>query len=125
MGTFNNPGFLITNGSLTSFNIGVSGDFDLKAITITTSDLTFQWDSGNSQFEMFGSASTNIDGNGISISLGDEDDPGLIVNSGTVTHINFGITADFDMKGITISPNDLTLEYDLGNTQYEFYGSVA
>lgn len=125
LGSFSNPGFLITNGSLTSFNIGVSGDFDLKAITITTSDLTFQWDSGNSQFEMFGSGSTNIDGNGISISLGDEDDPGLIVNSGTVTHINFGITADFDMKGITISPNDLTLEYDLGNTQYEFYGSVA
>ena len=124
-GTFDNPGFLITNGSLTSFNIGVTGDFDLKAITISTDNLTFQWDSGNSQFEMFGSASTTIDGNDIDISLGDENDPGLIVSSGTVTHINFGVTADFEMKGITISPDALTLEYDSGNSQYEFYGSVA
>ncbi|MEQ9266834.1 MAG: hypothetical protein RLN81_16510 [Balneolaceae bacterium] len=125
LGDESDPGFIITSGSLTHFNIGVTGDFDLKAITITTDELTFQWDSGDSQFEMFGSASTNIDGNDIDISLGDEDDPGLIVSSGTVTHINFGVTAEFDMKGITISPDALTLEYDSGNSQYEFYGSVS
>lgn len=125
LGDESDPGFIITSGSLTHFNIGVTGDFDLKAITITTDELTFQWDSGNTQFEMFGSASTNIDGNDIEISLGDADDPGLIVSSGTVTHINFGVTADFDMKGITISPDALTLEYDSGNSQYEFYGSVS
>lgn len=119
------PGFIITGGSLTHFNVGVTGDFDLKAITITTDELTFQWDSGNTQFEMFGNATTSIDGNDIEISLGDADDPGLILDSNVLTHINFGITADFDMKGITISPDALTLEYDSGNTQFEFYGSVA
>lgn len=125
LGDEDNPGFVIDNGSLSSFNVGVTGTFDLKAITITTNDLTFQWDSANSQFEMFGSASTSIDGNDIDISLGNQDDPGIIVSSGNVTHINFGVTADFDMKGITISPDALTLEYDSGNTQFEFYGSVS
>lgn len=125
LGDESDPGFVITSGSLTHFNIGVTGEFDLKTISITTDELTFQWDSGNTQFEMFGSATTSIDGNDIEISLGDADDPGLILDSNVLTHINFGITADFDMKGITISPDALTLEYDSGNTQFEFYGSVA
>lgn len=119
------PGIAINNGSISSIFMSISGDFTVKTISISPDDLTFRYDSGESTYEMYGSATTTIDGNEIVISMGDGDDPGLILDSNVLTHINFGITADFDMKGITISPDALTLEYDSGNTQFEFYGSVA
>lgn len=119
------PGIAINNGTITSISMSVSGNFDVKGISISPNALTFEYDSGESFFEMYGAATTSIDGNDIVIDLGDADDPGLILDSNVLTHINFGVTADFDMKGITISPDALTLEYDSGNTQFEFYGSVA
>ena len=125
LGDAGSSGFVIDGGSLTSFNIDISGNIDLKGISLTSDGITFDYDSGNAHFEMYGSATTTIDGNSIDLALGDSDDPGVIVDGGSLTHINFGITADFDMKGITISPTDLTLEYDSGNDFYEFYGDLT
>ncbi|MCG8372796.1 MAG: hypothetical protein MI700_04655 [Balneolales bacterium] len=125
LGDSDNPGFVIDGGNLTSFNIEVSGNIDLKGISLTSDGLTFEYDATSVHFEMYGSATTTIDGNSIDLALGDADDPGVIVDGGSLTHINFGITADFDMKGITISPTDLTLEYDSGNDYYEFYGDLT
>ena len=118
------PGFVINGGNLTSFNINISGNIDLKGISLTSDGITFAYDAASVHFEMYGSATTTIDGNSIALALGDAEDPGVIVDGGSLTHINFGITADFDMKGITISPVGLTLEYDSGNAQYEFYGGL-
>lgn len=125
LGDEDDPGFVVESGSLTSFNIAVSGNFDLKAITIEPDGLTFQYDSGSDHFEMYGAATTTIDANSIDISLGDGDTPGIVVDEGSLTSINFGITADFDMKGITISPTDLTLQYDSPNSHYEFFGDLT
>jgi len=124
LGDSENPGFIIDGGNLTSFNIDLSGNIDLKGISLTSDGITFEYDAANVHFEMYGSATTTIDGNSIDLALGNADDPGVIVDGGSLTHINFGITADFDMKGITISPTDLTLEYDSGNDFYEFYGDL-
>ncbi|MBO6523797.1 MAG: hypothetical protein JJ971_08235 [Balneolaceae bacterium] len=125
MGDADNPGVNIENGTISGLSMSVTGSFDIKTISISPEDLTFIYTSDDDQFEMYGDATTTIDGNEIDIALGDEDDPGLILDSGALTHINFGVTADFEMKGITISPDALTLEYDSPNTQFEFYGSVS
>ncbi len=125
LGDDTNPGFVIQNGNLTNFDISVTGNIDLKGLSFTTDALTFIYDSGNDYFEMYGAASTTVDGNGVALSFGDASNPGIIVDGGALTHLNSGITADFTMKGITISPTNLTLEYDSGNTQYEFYGDLT
>lgn len=125
LGDSDDPGVLIENGSLTSFSMGVTGEFDVKTVTVTADDLTFVYSSADDQFEMYGTATTSVDDNDITISLGDSDDPGLILSSGSLTHINFGITADFTMKDITISPSDLTFEYDQTEDYYEFYGDIS
>jgi hypothetical protein len=119
------PGIAINNGSITAIDLTVNGSFEVKSITIAPEDLTFSYSSDDSQYEMYGSATTTIDGNEIALSFGDSDDPGLILNSGSLTHINFGITAEFDMKGITISPSDLTFQYDQTEDYYEFFGDVS
>lgn len=125
LGDSDDPGVLIENGSLTSFSMGITGEFDVKTVTVTADDLTFVYSSTDDQFEMYGSATTSVDDNDITISMGDSDDPGLILSSGSLTHINFGITADFTMKDITISPSDLTFEYDQTEDYYEFYGDIS
>jgi len=125
LGDVNNPGFVINSGNLTNFNISVTGNVDLKGISLSTDALTFEYDSGNAHFEMYGSATTTIDGNAIALALGDAATPGVVIDGGALTSINFGITADFTMKGITITPTNLTLVYDSGNTHYEFYGDLV
>ena len=119
------PGLVITNGTLTSVSLSITETFDLRALSITPTDLTLEYDATDNHFEIYGLATATIDGNAIDLSLGDADDPGVIIKSGLLTHINFGITTDFDMKGITISPTDLTLEYDAIEIYYEFYGDLT
>lgn len=119
------PGISIDNGTVNSIEMSVSGNFDVKTISIAPDDLSFIYSSDDSQFIMYGSATTSVDGNDIDVTLGDEDNPGLILDSGSLTHINFGITADFEMKGITISPSNLTFEYDQTENYFEFYGDVS
>lgn len=120
-----NPGLILQNGVITQLQVSVSADFDLKAISIAPEDLTFKYEADTDLFEMFGSATTTIDENEVSISIGDDENPGIVLDNGTLTNINFGVTADFDMKGITISPDALTFQYDEANTQYEMFGSVS
>ncbi len=119
------PGIAIDNGIITSVSMSVTGSFDIKTITISPDGLTFEYDSTNEYYEMFGSATSSVDGNDITFDFGDSDDPGLILDSGSLTHINFGISTDFEIKGITISPDGLTFEYDQAEDYFEFYGDVS
>lgn len=127
-GTFGNeddPGILIENGSLVSFNLGVNFDFTMKDLTISPNDLTFRYNSTEDFFEMYGDITVTFDGEEADALLGSEENPGFIYSNGQVTHINFGITADFSVKGMGISPDNLTFQYDTAEDFFEMYGDVT
>ncbi|MEO1021900.1 MAG: hypothetical protein AAFW89_05100 [Bacteroidota bacterium] len=125
LGDDENPGFLIQNGNLIRFNIGVTADFSVKGLTISPDGMTFEYDSGSDHFEMFGSVLVKFDGEEIDATFGDADDPGLVIVNGTITHVNFGLTADFEIKSLAVIPDNLTFEYDSGNNHYEMYGNLT
>ena len=124
-GNEDDPGILIENGSLVSFNLGVNFDFTLKDLTISPDDLTFRYNSVEDYFEMYGDITVTFDGEEADAILGTEDNPGFIYSGGQVTHVNFGVTADFSVKGLGVSPDNLTFQYDTAEDFFEMYGDVT
>ncbi len=124
MGDSDDPGILIEDGTITQFSMSITADFDLKAVTVSPSDLTFEYDSSEDYIEMYGDVSITFDDEEMDVSMGDSDDPGLIYESGSITHINFGVTADFEIESLTISPTGLTFEYDTSEDYFEMYGDI-
>lgn len=124
IGDSDDPGIVIEDGTITQFSMSITADFDLKAVTVSPSDLTFEYDSSQDYIEMYGDVSITFDDEEMDVSMGDSDDPGLIYDSGSITHINFGVTADFEISSLTISPTGLTFEYDTSEDYFEMYGDI-
>jgi hypothetical protein len=125
LGDAADPGIEIVNGSVDNINVGVTADFDLKALTFSPKDLTFQWGKDDDRYVIFGEVMITTEGgdtfDGL---LGDESDPGVAISNGSVEHINLGITADFQLSDLTFAPTDLTFEWDKASDHYLIYGDV-
>ncbi|GAB5409510.1 MAG: hypothetical protein BalsKO_18750 [Balneolaceae bacterium] len=125
LGDEDDPGFLIQNGVLTHLNVGISADFEIKGLTVSPDGMTFEYDSMKDYFEMYGSVSVKFDDEEIDATFGDSDDPGLVYEAGSITHVNFGLTADFEIKSLGVIPDNLTFEYDSGDNHFEMYGDLT
>ncbi|MCG8373270.1 MAG: hypothetical protein MI700_07035, partial [Balneolales bacterium] len=125
LGDESDPGLVYESGSVTHVNIGITADFEIEGLSVSPQDLTFVYDSSEDYYEMYGALTVSLDGEEIDALLGDESDPGLVYENGTITHVNFGITADFEIKSLAIIPEDLTFEYDYSEDYYEMYGDIT
>lgn len=124
LGESSNPGLKINNGTITEFNMGVTADFNLKNFEFKPSDLTFQYKTHNSRFEMYGDLDISFDGESVAVNLGTELVPGLIYKNKIVEEINFGVTEDFRLKNLLIKADDLTFFYKKSGDQFEMYGYI-
>ncbi|WP_075340794.1 hypothetical protein [Tenacibaculum agarivorans] len=123
LGDQDNPGIEIKNGNLEKILAGITGEFDLKALTFAPDALTFGWDKATDTFMMYGGASTTLASETVKFSFGDEDNPGVEVKNGNLQKIGLGITADFKISSMKFSPNDLSFAYDFSGNQFSMYGS--
>lgn len=124
LGDEDNPGIEINEGAIHHINIGVTDDFELKSLTIAPDELTFMWDEDEDDYDLYGSLDVEIDEDAITASLGDEDNPGIEIKAGSIDHINIGVTSDFELKSLTIRPDDLTFMWDEAEKNYALYGSI-
>ncbi|MBL4604668.1 MAG: hypothetical protein JKY02_03130, partial [Flavobacteriaceae bacterium] len=119
------PGLVYENGVVEKIDFNVTADITLKGIEISPINFGFNYDKPNDQFKMYGSLQSKIEGNAIDLFLGDPDDPGLIIDGGVIQNIDAHVTADFNFKDITFSPDDLTFVYNATDELYEMYGSLS
>ncbi|GAB5527477.1 MAG: hypothetical protein Roseis2KO_53490 [Roseivirga sp.] len=124
LGAVDSPGIEITDGSLSKINLTVSADFNLKNLSFSPDALTFQWDSTTNNFEMFGGADVSFDSETMTIGLGDADAPGIEINAGTVEKVNLSVSADFNIKDLSFSPDALTFEWDSTTDNFEMFGGA-
>jgi hypothetical protein len=106
------PGIVIVGGHLTQFHAIVNADFQLFGATVKATNLTFEYTAdnghGQSQFEMYGDLSLTIPTENqidttITAHLGTQADPGLVLQNGTLTQINMGVSGRFDVFGLQIA----------------------
>ena len=119
LGDASSPGFEYHSNEVQKIDIGVTADFTMKGIEFNPQGFNFEYDRVGDQFEMFGTIKSKIEGNSIDLSLGDSDDPGLVIRNGIVEDIQMGVTADFNFRDMTFSPDDLTFVYNRSESQYE------
>jgi hypothetical protein len=120
------PGLVIVGGHLTQFHAIFNADIHLFGATIDARNLTFQYSAdygrGQSQFEMYGDLSLTIPTRKkadatITAHLGTQADPGLILQDGTLTQINMGLSGGFDVYGFHI---DVGNHNNLGGANLEW-----
>ncbi len=109
------------NDTITS--VTISQSFSIHGLEIEPDNLTLAYESN--VFSIYGGATVKVGTDAISVSLGSDSDAGIIIDNGSVTHVNFGLTADFSMHDLTFAPDNLTFEYDKVSSQYEMYGSLT
>jgi len=124
LGDESNAGLHYKNNTVEKINFAVSADFDLRGISFTPNTLGFGWDKANNYYEIYGTLDSEIDGNTISLSLGNHNDPGLLIQNGTLEDFNMGVTADFHLKGFEFKPTDLTFQHKHDTSQYKMYGDL-
>ncbi len=124
LGSDSDPGIAVQNDVIQHINMGVTADISLKAMTIKPQDLTFRYDRSSNHFEMFGSADLTVEGHDAGISMGDDDDPGLVFKNNVLEQINMAITEDFTLKGLTIKTNNLGVDWIKGTKHFDFYGDM-
>ncbi len=124
LGNASDPGIVIDNDEVQHINMGITADFSLKTMEFEADGLTFHWDKSSGRFEIFGSTTAKFDGEEVSISLGSDSNPGIAVQNNVIQHINMGVTANINLKAMTIKPDALTFQYDHSSRHFEMFGSA-
>ena len=123
LGTSGDPGFQYYDAAVQVIDISITGDFSLKEISIQPDDLTFIYSKQDDQFEMYGDVTITVVGDSVEAILGDEDDPGMILQNGTIQHVNFGVTTDFSISGLTLDVTDVRIDWTSGGL-FNLYGDA-
>ena len=131
LGTAASPGLTIQGGQLTALNASISGDFSVKnALKVSFRALTFRYDTtGGSQiFDIDGSASVSSgDGklSSISATLGDgKSNHGVEVKNGAIQSFYASLNGTFGLAGVTLSPVNLTVGYNAGQSSLILAGGL-
>ena len=122
---------------LQQFNGYIAGDVSIPLfnLQITSTGLTFQYqaatDSSPSQFELFGTLAitlpTGSDGTVITAALGTQQDPGLILKGGSLTHLNIGLDTnkDFSIFGFKVITHQVHVEWQQADNSYLISGAFG
>jgi hypothetical protein len=127
LGSSGDAGLIIGNGTIDRFSLGFTGEFDIWGLTIEPDDLTFSYDTGEDQFEMWGKLTVKTSGTTLTASMGSESNPGLMANDGGIQQINMGLSGSFSLFSLGIqvpAGNPVTLVYHSTDSQYLISGTV-
>lgn len=121
------PGLSLSDGVLQSFYIGITTSSSLGGLTITTTGLTFSYDTSSQTFEIVsGSVSVtdtnndfNFTGTFGATQSGGTTVPGLVVSNGSLSALNVTITSQFTASALTFDVTNLDFIYNAAENQYE------
>jgi hypothetical protein len=129
-------GLVIQGGTLVELDMAVTGSFTIFGVTLDPQDLTFAYDAALDQFEMSGSLAISTSSQAIgtatgqvfdevTATLGQGGSPGLIVSNGVLQQLDVSINGSFNLFGLTVAPNDLTVDYNAGDSVLQITGGVT
>ncbi|MFM7127801.1 MAG: beta strand repeat-containing protein, partial [bacterium] len=121
------PGLVINNGDLQSFYIGINSNISAAGLVISTTGLTFAYNSAGNTFQIPGgsisvvssSGDFNFNGTfGSTLSNGTSV-PGLVVSNGFLDELNTVVTSKLVAGGLTFALNNLNFYYNSSGNQFE------
>lgn len=126
-GTFTKPGLVLGDGKLKLFEISITDDVKLSGIDLKNQGLTIIY--SESKFELYGNASIEVEGTSIFLVVGTEENPGVIIEDGSLQDIDLKVSTSSDHKfkfgGLEIKSTSLEFEYDASINQYIIFGGAT
>ncbi|CAN5275471.1 hypothetical protein BH11PLA2_BH11PLA2_31310 [soil metagenome] len=122
------------------FNVPLNNSkFEFKKIEVETENVNFGFKQATQSFYFNGAVKisnevTSKDANGneidksfdlASAQLGDETHDGIVINSQGLASVHIIVNANFYLKGLKLSADDLTISYRAATSQLEFSGGVS
>ncbi|QEL17125.1 Calx-beta domain-containing protein [Limnoglobus roseus] len=122
----NNPGLVVTSGSLTSLDMTLTTDLSVAGVAITTKGLRFGYSAANSQYTLAGTATASVAKLGnLGVTFGFGTNPGLVVTNGSLTSLDMTLTTDLSVAGVAITAKGLRFGYSAANSQYTLAGTAT
>jgi uncharacterized repeat protein (TIGR01451 family) len=126
-GTFS-QGLVIQGGQLQRLQAAVSGEIDLLGIQITANNLTVAYVAANGstpqELALFGSVSVSTSFLHFATTLGNEQNPGILVAGGQLQSLDITVDGGFSLFGIDVAANGLTIQYSSAANQLELSGGI-
>lgn len=124
LGDSTTPGCVVENGKIIQFSAGVQGAFILKGLTFNPDPLTLMYNVSDTLYAIYGDAHVAIKTDTIDITVGNVNNPGMVVENGLLQDLNLAITADFSIKGLDLHPKSAALNYSRSNDLFSIYGAL-
>ncbi len=125
LGSSSDPGLIIKDDELESLQMGITADFSLHDLSVVPDHLTLKYNSGRDEYQIFGSLSIELDEEKVSASMGSESDPGVVIEDGKIEQLNISLDSDLTVYGLEMTTDDLTLEYNRNDNEYQIYGGFS
>ncbi|MEM7311789.1 MAG: discoidin domain-containing protein, partial [Planctomycetota bacterium] len=132
LGDATNPGLVIKDGVVESFQASITGSLDMMKLSIQVTDLTVKYNKQNSQYSIWGSVAISTQTQGgvkvldnLSVTLGDENTPGIVIEGGQFKSFDFEVNGDINLFNMTASPQNLRVTYDRPTNQLQITGKLA
>ena len=116
-----NIGIEFKDGSLDKFHMGITKDFHMKALDLHPKSLTFAYNRDSSRFELYDSVLIVIDSNDIDCILGNQSQPGIVLQNGEIKSINIIVNSDIKLGGMEFIVKDAGIRWPMHQKNYSTY----
>ena len=108
LGETGKPGLVIQNGSLSSFNAGLTGNFQVAGTKVATNALNFLYDKPTDKISLTGTTSITFGDNSASLSLNNQ---GLVIRSGAIESLDATMDGEVNVDGTNLHLHQVEVAY--------------
>ena len=130
------PGLVENGGVLSSLDLSVSGQFTVGSVTVTATDLQFEYVAKTATFSMAGTAGVNVGGvSNLDVTFGYTDPTtgvtfaGLVVTptAGTakLQSLDMTVNTNFEVDQVTFQATNLHLSYAASTSSFNLTGAAS
>lgn len=132
LGTKANPGLVIEDGAVESFQVTVTGTFELFKLSIAAEKLTVEYKRENQEFSIYGGIRLSTAAQGgvqvikdLALTLGSKDKPGIKIVNGNLDSLDITINGEINLFKITATPKNLRISYTAAKNQLQITGELT
>lgn len=132
LGTKEKPGLVIKDGAVDSFQVAVTGTFELLKLSIAAEQLTVEYKKENQEYAVHGGIKLSTAPQAgvqvikdLAVTLGNKDKPGIKIVNGSLDSLDITINGEINLFKITATPKNLRISYTAARNQLQITGELT
>ncbi len=105
------PGLEITDHTLSSLDMIVTGSFSIDSVSFAVSSLALEYSEATWSLSGGATVTTANNGPSLGVTFGDASNPGLVITGGDLASLNMTVSTSFSVANVSFAANNLGFEY--------------